>query len=96
MVPPPEKSYKQGGGVPPRQIDGRGGKLHSPASFYFDSKRYKEKIMKNIRPAYVKALMAAIVIYLIGMTIIVSDLYRKAGGLEHRLVHMSAEHKPHK
>jgi hypothetical protein len=52
--------------------------------------------MKNIKPVYLKALLAAIVIYLLGMTIIVSDLYYKVGKIEHHLVHATAERVPQK
>lgn len=52
--------------------------------------------MKDVRPVYIKALVVAIAIYVIGMAFAVSDLYLKVGDVEHRLMHMSSGHMPHK
>lgn len=44
--------------------------------------------MGNIRPIYKKLLIAAIVIYVTGMTFILADIYSKVGEIEHCLMHM--------
>jgi hypothetical protein len=49
--------------------------------------------MDKARPIYKKALIAAIVIYIIGLTLILVDMYIKIGAIEHALAHMCAEHQ---
>ena len=48
------------------------------------------------RPVYKRLLVAAIVIYILGSTVIIADLCRSVGKLEHELVHvMGYKHFSH-
>ncbi len=49
--------------------------------------------MENIKPIYKKLLIAAIVIYVTGVTFILADMYMKIGEIEHALTHMSGNHQ---
>ncbi len=49
--------------------------------------------MAKIRPMYKKLLIVTIVIYIIGMTFIMADIYMKVGEIEHTLMHMSGGHQ---
>ena len=49
--------------------------------------------MGNIRPIYKKLLIAAIVIYITGVTFILADIYTKVGDIEHALTHMSGSYQ---
>ena len=40
--------------------------------------------MEKVRPVYIKLLIAAIIIFVIGVSIAISDLYNKVGNLEAR------------
>ncbi len=53
---------------------------------------YKEKkisggIMKPAKPIYKNLLLIVLIIWIIGITYYVSDLYFKIGEIEHALVH---------
>lgn len=48
--------------------------------------------MKETSPLLKKLLIAAVVIYVVGMTIMLSDMYAKIGTIEHVLMHASAKH----
>jgi hypothetical protein len=45
--------------------------------------------MDNVRPVYKNLLILAIVLYIIALTIMLSDMYRKVGHIEHVLAHFS-------
>jgi len=49
--------------------------------------------MGSIRPIYKKLLIAAIVIYITGVTFILADIYTKVGEIEHVLAHMPESHQ---
>lgn len=49
--------------------------------------------MGNIRPIYKKLLIAAIVVYIIGVAFILADIYMKVGEIEHALTHTSGGHQ---
>lgn len=49
--------------------------------------------MTKIKPIYKKLLIMAIVIYVIGVTFILADMYMKIGKIEHALSHMSGGHQ---
>lgn len=49
--------------------------------------------METIKPVYKKLLIAAIVIYVIGVASMLADIYMKVGAIEHALVHISCEHR---
>ncbi len=60
----------------------------------YSSKREVMKMaMGSIRPIYKKLLIAAIVIYITGVTFILADIYTKVGEIEHTLSHMSESHQ---
>lgn len=44
--------------------------------------------MTAVRPIYKKLLLIAIVIYVIGVSVALADLYCKIGNIEHTLSHM--------
>ena len=44
--------------------------------------------METVKLAYKMLLIAAIVVYVIGVTIALSDLYKKVGTIEHTLCHI--------
>ena len=46
-----------------------------------------------IRPIYKKLLILAIVIYVIGTTAMISELYHIVGKIEHTLAHISEGHR---
>jgi hypothetical protein len=46
--------------------------------------------MQGVRPIYKKLLIAAVAIYVAGVTIMLSDIYARLGNLEHELSHISA------
>ena len=46
-----------------------------------------EKEKQCVRPIYHKLLIAALVIYIVGSCILVTELYIKVGKIEHFLVH---------
>ena len=48
--------------------------------------------MNATRPIYIKLLILAIVVYVIGVTFILSDIYFKVGRIEHVLSHASSGH----
>lgn len=43
--------------------------------------------MVNARPIYKKLLIAAIAIYIIGMTVLLADIYIQIGEMRHALMH---------
>jgi hypothetical protein len=43
--------------------------------------------MKKAKPIYKKLLLIAVIIWIIGMTYYVSNLYFKVGQIEHALMH---------
>jgi hypothetical protein len=47
--------------------------------------------METVRPIYKKLLIAAIAIYVIGTTFILSDLYNKVGALEFAMDHVTGK-----
>ncbi len=53
--------------------------------------------MENIRPVFKKLLAAAIVTYIIGTALLLSDLFEKVGKLEFAMMHITgactAHHK---
>ena len=49
--------------------------------------------MGNTRPIYKKLLIAAIVIYVTGVTFSLANIYRKVGEIEHALTHASGAHQ---
>ncbi|MBU0604947.1 MAG: hypothetical protein KKH77_01515 [Candidatus Omnitrophica bacterium] len=49
--------------------------------------------MENIRPIYKKLLIAAIVIYITGVTFSLANIYMKVGEIEHALTHASGGHQ---
>jgi hypothetical protein len=49
--------------------------------------------MEKIRPIYKKLLIAAIVLYITGVTFILADLYMKVGEIEHALIHIPGIHQ---
>lgn len=48
--------------------------------------------MEKIRPVYRKLLIAAIIVFVAGVAVMISDIYMKVGKVEHALMHMSAGH----
>jgi hypothetical protein len=47
--------------------------------------------MDSVRPVFKKLLIAAIAIYVIGTAVIVSDLSRRVGELEHSIDHLTGK-----
>lgn len=45
--------------------------------------------MKQTKPIYIKLLIAALALWIIGMSFCVTELYRKIGEVEHALVHVN-------
>lgn len=43
--------------------------------------------MNNVKPVYIKALVIAAAIFVIGVSMALSDLYQKVGNLEHEAIH---------
>lgn len=43
--------------------------------------------MEKIRPVYIKFLIVAIAVFVIGVSVALSDLYQKVCSLEHDLIH---------
>lgn len=59
-------------------------------------KKYQRRCeMKPIKPIYIKLIVIAIVIWIIGTTVFITDLYLKVGKIEHDLVHASFGHSGH-
>ncbi len=52
-----------------------------------------KKVVKGARQIYMNLLIAALVLYIIGSAFTLSDLYRKVGEMEHKLVHITCDHK---
>ncbi len=50
--------------------------------------------MKNVRPAFKKLLLVAVVVYVIGSCLIQADLYRRLGEAEHILDHLCGAAHP--
>ncbi|MFA6078947.1 MAG: hypothetical protein WC779_04290 [Candidatus Omnitrophota bacterium] len=51
--------------------------------------------MKPVKPVYIKLIVAAIVVWVIGISIIVTDLYLKVGKIEHEMIHTTSPHPAH-
>ena len=49
--------------------------------------------MKKRDDAYLQLLLAAVIIFAIGLTFILSDLYKKVGELEHDMIHIKGVKK---
>lgn len=49
--------------------------------------------MATLRPIYKKLLAVAVVIYVVGVCVMLSDIYQKIGLIEDTLVHMQAGHQ---
>ena len=49
--------------------------------------------MGMIRPLYKRLLIAVIVVYVIGVCMMLSDIYVKLGKIEHTLSHAGGGHK---
>lgn len=49
--------------------------------------------MAQIRPIYKKVLAAVIVIYVVGVCVMLSDIYRRIGLIEDTLIHMQTGHR---
>ncbi|MBN2453204.1 MAG: hypothetical protein JXB40_02945 [Candidatus Omnitrophica bacterium] len=49
--------------------------------------------MEKIRPEFIKALIAAAVIFVIGVGFMFSDLYAKVGALEFHMMHATGKCK---
>ncbi len=45
--------------------------------------------MKKTNPIFIKFLIAALAVYIVGSCVIMSDLYYKVGMIEHTLMHYS-------
>ena len=43
--------------------------------------------MDNVKPVYIKVLIIAAAIFVIGVSMALSDLYQKVGNLEHDAIH---------
>ncbi|MEI6863368.1 MAG: hypothetical protein WCK38_03110 [Candidatus Omnitrophota bacterium] len=43
--------------------------------------------MKKVKPIYIKLLIAAVALFVIGTTVALSDIYSKICNIEHLLVH---------
>lgn len=43
--------------------------------------------MKDVKPVYIKLLIAAGAIFVVGVSIALSDLYQKIGTIEHGMAH---------
>lgn len=48
----------------------------------------------NARPIYIKLLILAIILYVIGTTIIISDLYYSICRIKHELFHITGKYAP--
>ena len=48
--------------------------------------------MQSARPVYVRLLMAAIAAYILATALMLADLYRKVGIMEHQMLHVTGEH----
>ena len=48
--------------------------------------------MDDVHHILKKLLIAAGIIYIIGITVILSDLYMKVGRIEHSLMHVTGKH----
>lgn len=46
----------------------------------------KGEMMEKVRPVYKKMLIAAIVIFVIGTAVALSDIYSKIGAIEHSFI----------
>lgn len=52
--------------------------------------------METVRPVFKKALAAAVVIYVVGTALLLSDLISKVGALEFQMMHIMGRCKaPH-
>lgn len=47
--------------------------------------------MEKIRPVYIKLLGAAVVVYVVGTALLLSDLCYKVGRLEFKVMHLAGE-----
>ena len=48
--------------------------------------------MNAVKPIYIKLLILGIVVYVVSVSIMLSDLYHKVVNIEHALSHTSSEH----
>jgi hypothetical protein len=48
--------------------------------------------MTHIRPIYIKLLVLALIIFIMGVSLMLSDLYFKVGQIEHTLMHLTGKH----
>ncbi len=48
--------------------------------------------MTKTRPIFYKLLIAAVVVYVIGTCVLISDLYCKVGKMQHMLSHKHTDH----
>ena len=46
--------------------------------------------MQSARPVYVRLLMAAIAAYILATALMLADLYRKVGIMEHQMLHVAS------
>lgn len=47
--------------------------------------------MEKVKPIYIKLLISAIAIFVVGVGIILSDLYNKVGQLEFEMMHLTGK-----
>lgn len=47
--------------------------------------------MWQVRPIYIKCLIGAIAVFVVGVGIILSDLYNKVGQLEFEMIHLTGK-----
>jgi hypothetical protein len=49
--------------------------------------------VEKIKSIYIRSLLAAVIIFAVGITCILSDLYRKVGSLDHDVMHLKGIEK---
>lgn len=47
--------------------------------------------MQKVRPVYIKLLIAAVIIFVIGVSAMLCDVYERVGELEHNMVHLGGK-----
>ena len=53
--------------------------------------------MKEVKPVFIKLLIAALAVFIIGVSVALSELYHKVGAIEHEMSHISSggHHQQH-
>jgi len=47
--------------------------------------------METVRPVYVKLLIGALILFVAGVCVALSDIYYKVGSLEHDMMHVTGK-----